>query len=242
MRPVQAHALAARVEVKRIGGEFAPERLAQPLRPPRLARFAGRPVEAGPDVARERKAGLGMAQRQPPDDIGGGLRLGSIGFQELEPRRGGGEEIPRLDPRAEARGAGLDRALGPVLDHELEAAGRALGPGADFEPRHRGDRGQGLAAEAETRDLGQVAVGEFRGRVALDAQGQIRLVHAAPVVGRPGSAAARRPRSRPRSLLAPASSAFSISSLIAAAGRSITSPAAMRSMVSGSRRRIGMGR
>ena len=40
---------------------------------------------------------------------------------------------------------------------------------------------------------------------------------------------------------APASSAFSTNSLIAAAGRSITSPAAMRSMVKGSRRRIGMG-
>ena len=38
-----------------------------------------------------------------------------------------------------------------------------------------------------------------------------------------------------------ASSAFSTNSLIAAAGRSITSPAAMRSMVKGSSRRIGMG-
>ena len=40
---------------------------------------------------------------------------------------------------------------------------------------------------------------------------------------------------------APASSAFSISSFTAAAGRSTTSPAAMRSTSRGSRRRIGMG-
>ncbi len=40
---------------------------------------------------------------------------------------------------------------------------------------------------------------------------------------------------------APASSAFSTSSLIALAGRSTTSPAAMRLTVSGGRRRMGMG-
>ena len=43
-------------------------------------------------------------------------------------------------------------------------------------------------------------------------------------------------------LFAPASSAFSINSFTAAAGRSITSPAAMRSTSKGSRRRIGMER
>ena len=42
--------------------------------------------------------------------------------------------------------------------------------------------------------------------------------------------------------VAPASMAFSTSSLIALAGRSTTSPAAMRFTVSGGRRRMGMGR
>ncbi len=40
---------------------------------------------------------------------------------------------------------------------------------------------------------------------------------------------------------APASMAFSTSSLTALAGRSTTSPAAMRLTVSGGRRRMGMG-
>ena len=124
-----------------------------------------------------------MAQRSALDDVGDGLGLAAVGFQELEPGGRGGEEIARLDPRAERLAAGLDRAFRPVLDDEPEARRRARGPRADFEPRHRGDRRQRLAAEAEGHDRGQVAVGDFRGRMALDGKLEIRFVHAAPVVG-----------------------------------------------------------
>ena len=132
-------------------------------------------------VVKERR--LGRGHRQPLDDVGYGCRLGPVGFQELEPRRRRGEEIARLDPCAERRRAGLDCALDPVLDDELQGRRRAAHAGANFEPRHRGDRGQRLAAKAEGRDRREIAVGDFRRRVPLDAKGEIGFVHAAPVVG-----------------------------------------------------------
>ena len=62
---------------------------------------------------------------------------------------------------------------------------RALAAGPDLEPRHRGDRGQSLAAEAEACDLREIAVGQFRRRVALDREREVGFVHAPPVVGDP---------------------------------------------------------
>ena len=41
--------------------------------------------------------------REALDRVRRGQRLGAIGFEELEPRRGGGEQVARLDPRAEGR-------------------------------------------------------------------------------------------------------------------------------------------
>ena len=62
---------------------------------------------------------------------------------------------------------------------------RALAAGADFEPRHRGDRGQSLAAEAESGDGREIAVGQFRGRVPLDGKREIGFVQPMPVVDDP---------------------------------------------------------
>ena len=62
---------------------------------------------------------------------------------------------------------------------------RAGAAGADFEPRHRGDRGQRLAAEAEGGDLHEVAVGNFRCRVPFDGKGEIGFVQPMPVVDDP---------------------------------------------------------
>ena len=102
------------------------------------------------------------------------------------------EEVARLDPRPDGAGAGGDRALRPVLDEKPQAGRRAGRPGADLEPRDRGDRGQRLAAEAEGHDGGQVAVGDFRGGVALDREREVGFVHAAPVVRHPDEAAPAR--------------------------------------------------
>ena len=80
---------------------------------------------------------------------------------------------------------------------------------------------------------------ELRGGVALDRERQLVRRHADAVVGDRDQRRGRQRRARPRSGSPPASSAFSISSLSAAAGRSTTSPAAMRLTRFCGRRRIG---
>ena len=57
---------------------------------------------------------------------------------------------------------------------------RAGAAGADLEPRHRGDRGQRLAAEAEGGDLHEVAVGQFRRRMPLDGEREVGFVQPCP--------------------------------------------------------------
>ena len=75
--------------------------LAQPLGGARFALSRGRPVTS--DIGRERKRGCGtaMARRLTASAA---AALTPVGLEELEPGRGGGEEIARLDPRAERRG------------------------------------------------------------------------------------------------------------------------------------------
>jgi len=106
----------------------------------------------------------------------------AIGLQELQPRRGRREQIARLDPRTLGMRAGRGRALDAVLHPKRERSFRAPRPRADFEPGDRGDRGQGLAAKPERIDARQIAVGNFRGRMALDAEFEIGPVHSDAVV------------------------------------------------------------
>ena len=130
----------------------------------------------------------GTAQAQAPHDVGDGLGLAAVGFQELEPGRRGGEEVARFDPRARGLAAGLKRALQAVLDDEPQALRRARRPGADFESRHRGDRWQRLAAKSERQNGVKIAIGKFRGRVPLDREAEVGFVHAVAVVGHPDEA------------------------------------------------------
>ena len=62
----------------------------------------------------------------------------------------------------------------------MRLAGVARGDG---QPRHRADRGQRLAAEAERADGEQVVAGELGGGVALDGEFEIGARHAGAVVG-----------------------------------------------------------
>ena len=105
-------------------------------------------------------------------------------------------------------------------------------PALERQPRDAGDRRQRLAAKAEAGHvLDRDRRAAWRSRAAR-----------APGAFRPGSCRSRRrslrsgrarpPTAAPRRCAAPASSAFSTSSLSALAGRSTTSPAAMRLMSS----------
>ena len=223
-------ALASRVEPNRIQAEVVAERLAQPFGEARFALASGRPVERRADVACERKAHVRRGHRQPLDRIGRGQRLSPVGFEELEPRGGGGEEIARLDPRPDRRGAGFDRALSPVLDHEPQARRRARA------------RECGFRAATPRRSRAAPRRGSRRSRSRSDRRREFSTSRAARRSRRDRLRPCPRPSSTTRISLrppasiatsivfAPASSAFSTSSLIAAAGRSITSPAAMRSI------------
>ncbi len=181
-----------------------------------------------------------IGEREPAHDVAGRLRFAAVALQEFQPRRRRREEIARLDPRALRLRAGLNRAFDAVFDEQRDGRVGAARARADFEPRDRGDRGQRLAAKSERRDMGEIAVGNFRGRMALDAEREIAGAHADAVVDDPDQVASARLDGDVDARARRASSAFSTSSFTAAAGRSITSPAAMRSISSGSRRRMDM--
>ena len=68
-------------------------------RPASPAPAAGQSKPEPMSVAKAKRTS-GRLSAQAPHDVGDGLRLAAVGFQELEPRRRGGEEVARLDPRA----------------------------------------------------------------------------------------------------------------------------------------------
>ncbi len=158
--------------------------------------------------------------------------------QELAPRGDLAEQV--LDPHPRAR----RQRGGPVLDQRAvidRAPPAFLGaPHAAFErqPGDAGDRRQRLAAEAERGDQLDRVVGQLRGRVAFERERHVGRRSSRSRRRSPRSARARLRPARPRSALAPASIAFSTSSLSAEAGRSTTSPAAMRLTSVSGRRRI----
>ena len=115
------------------------------------------------------------------DDV---TELGAFGLEELEAGGDGSEEA--ADGDAGAAGA----ADGPLLDDALVAgedlaAGLALGgDGSQREFGHGGDAGEGLAAEAESLDAGEVVDGaELAGAVAFDGEGDLVGRDAGAVVG-----------------------------------------------------------
>ena len=87
-----------------------------------------------------------------------------------------------LDNRSAARRRGLDRGFLASLDRDFEAARGAPPLRYDPQPAHRAQRRQRLAPEAQRADVLQIPGRELRGGVALHAERQIRLVHAAAVV------------------------------------------------------------
>ena len=143
---------------------------------------AGGAVEAGCSLAHQGEAHLRMGDRHPSQNIRDRLRLGPVAFQEFQPCRRCRKEVAHLDAGAGRMSGGLDRRLAPLVDANRMGV---LGAGAatrDLEQRDGADGGQGLAPKAEGGDVRQIAVGDFRGGVALDAEREIVRVHASAVV------------------------------------------------------------
>ncbi len=187
----------------------------------------GQRVEQRPPLVAHGEAHLGPRQGVPLHHLDRPPQLGLRRLQELAPRRHVEEQRRDLDRGAARPRRRLGRAHPAALDaHPVPLAG-ALG-GGQLDPRHRGDRGQRLAAEAERADPLEVVEaarscwwrgGRRRGARRRGPSPRRRR--------RPRSAACRPPRARPATSDAPASSAFSTSSLTTDAGRSTTSPAAI---------------
>ena len=191
----QAQVLASLVDRHGIGGEIGAEHARGAPREPVLAVRLRRIGRRGQVVAGKREADLRVRHGKPAHDLGDRLRLGPVGFEELQPRRRRGEELGDLDPRALRRRRRPHRRFDAGLDQDRGPGRGVGGAGDDRKPRHGADRRQRLAAKAERPDARKVAVGQLRGRVALDRELEVLRGHAGAVVDdadEPASAALDR--------------------------------------------------
>ncbi len=123
-----------------------------------------------------------MRHGEPPRDIGAGAGLGPVGLEEFQPCRGRREQIADFDMRACWLGARDRAVLLALVDADLEGVRRSFRAGGDLERRDRADRRQRLAAKAERGDGGQIAVRQFRSRMALDGEVEVLAAHAQAVI------------------------------------------------------------
>ncbi len=128
--PGQPHAVAQLVDLQRILVELPAQDGRQPrqppLRPMGLSGQAQHPAAVQVQGEGHRLMGHGLAL----DLLGDGHGFGPLGLHELQPRRGGVEEVAHLDPRPMGAGKGGGRRLahGPALDQQRKGVGRAARP------------------------------------------------------------------------------------------------------------------
>jgi hypothetical protein len=130
----------------------------------------------------EREGDAGMRHGKAPHHVERVAELDPLVLQKLEACRRGIEEIAHLDARAERRAGRLDRADLPGLHGDAVRAVGAARTAHDGKPRHRTDRRQRLAAEAEEADINEVVACELGSRVALDGEPEIIRSHAGAIV------------------------------------------------------------
>jgi hypothetical protein len=141
---------------------------------------AGGPVLDAAAVAEEREGHLRMRERHAAKRVQAVRGLGGVGFQELAPRRRARKEVLDLDRRA---GRGRRRRDPAGLGVDGPGVRLAGGAADDADPRHRGDRGERLAAKAQRAHLLQrVERVDLAGRVAGERQRQLVAGDAAAVV------------------------------------------------------------
>ena len=191
----QAEPVALDVDADAVAVELVAEDFGDPRR------GAGRLERQDPPaVMLQGESDVGAGHGQPLHDIETGGIFGAGAAQELAPGGDLGEQA--LDADAGAGGQ-RRRALacpGAMVDCDPPAVAAAR-PAFERQARHAGDRRQRLAAEAEARDPVDRAVGQLRGRVALERQGHVGGRHAAAVVDHldeVDAAAGQPDRDRPR--------------------------------------------
>ena len=158
----------------------------QALAQARLA-HGRRQVEEDAAIVLKAKPGPDPGQGDAPHHRLDMPQLGLLGTQEFPPGGGVIEKIPDLD-------SGTRRVSDRLRGVEAITAVAADGPGlvgigsagAHLQPRHRGDAGQGLAAEAQGDHRLQLRqAGDLAGGMAAQGQGQVLPGDAAAVVPHP---------------------------------------------------------
>jgi hypothetical protein len=127
-----------------------------------------------------------MGQGQAAQGLVAMAVFGGGSLEEFAPGRGIEEQVPGLHHGAPAQGGGLGRPQQAVQGTDPPGVGLAPGAAADRHPRHGGDAGQGLAAEAQADHPLQVPqAGDLAGGVAGQGQGQVIRADAGAVVRHP---------------------------------------------------------
>ncbi len=147
-----------------------------------LGHLAGVPVVDGASVVGQAERHVGTRQRDAAHDFGAVAIFRLFAFQEFAARRGIEVQVLHVDGGAAGAGRGRNRALVRADDFPgVRCVGR---PCRDRHRRHRGDRGERLAAKTEGRHVLEVGErGDLRGRMARQRERQLLGGDAAAVVG-----------------------------------------------------------
>ncbi len=182
-RALRSRAVTSGAQLDRVGAEVGAQDVAEPRQPPGRSGQRRRPGHRRALLAGEREGDVGPAHGEAPHHLADRLGLAPVALEEFEPRRRGVEQVAHLDAGAFAERRGLDLGLVAAVDGDRPGMRLAGVAGGDGEPRHRADRGQRLAAEAERADIEEVVAGQLRGGVALDREREVGAGHAGAVVG-----------------------------------------------------------
>lgn len=179
---VQPQAGGGMVDGQAVAGEVRAQRLGDAF--DAVATVADGTVVAGlPAVVADPQLHLRARQRQRAQPLLDVAQLGALGAQEAPACRGVEEQVAHLDAgarRVRVRRGVADPAAVDLQPPGVLAAGQA---GGDGETAHRGDRRQGLAAEAQGADrLEVVEAGDLAGRMPRHRQRQFIRRYTAAVV------------------------------------------------------------
>src|SRR5690606_20577683 len=167
------------------------ELLAEGAADPRRQRLAGRQPQQLAPVGDQREVDVEPREREPRDQLLDLRALGARRAQEAPPRRRVEEQVAHLDDGARRAAAGPQGSDRTALATDLVTGLAVPGPRADRRPADRADRRERLAAEAEARDVVEVAqLGQLARRMADEGELEVLRLEARAVVGDPDRLAA----------------------------------------------------
>ena len=172
---VYADAAESVLQGAAVGDEVGAEHVA-----PALFGRGGAPLRDRLGVVPEREANVGPRQRMAAQRLEAVRGLGRVGLQELAPCRRAEEQLAHFDAAADRARRRAQLTAARVEPHRVRGVGAAAGQ-AQF--RHRGDRGQCLAAKPHRRHAFQIEQrADLAGGMALERQRQLVRRDAAAVV------------------------------------------------------------